>query len=99
MSVLTIRTNSLSSAANGDAADHPAATPRAHSNAELIQFPVMPAAAKQRIVAVEFQSRDGRSWNAIGGGATVAEAIDWARECCPDGTIWDAVSWNDLYGD
>ena len=86
MSVMTIRTNGLSSDANGDTADHPAATPFAHSNGELIQFPVTPTAPKQRIVAVELRSRDGGSWNAIGGGATVAEAIDWARGCCPDGT-------------
>ena len=99
MSVMTIRTNGLSSDANGDTADHPAATPFAHSNGELIQFPVTPTAPKQRIVAVELRSRDGRSWNAIGGGATVAEAIDWARGCCPDGTTWDAVSWNELCGE
>jgi hypothetical protein len=56
-------------------------------------------APEQRILAVEFRSADGRRWNAIGGGATVAEAIIYARESCPDDEPWDAVSWNDLYGE
>jgi hypothetical protein len=59
----------------------------------------LPAAPTQRILAVEFRSRDGRHWNAIGGGATVAAAIIHAPESCPDKATWDAVSWNDLYGD
>ena len=61
--------------------------------------PIAAAAPEQRILAVEFRSRDGRSWKAIGGGATVAAAIGWAREGCPGDTTWDAVSWNDLYGE
>lgn len=56
----------------------------------------MPA---QRILAVEFRSPDGRRWSAIGGGVTLAEAIGCARESCPDDTTWDAVGWNDLYGE
>jgi hypothetical protein len=57
------------------------------------------AASEQRILAVEFRSGDGRSWNAIGGGATVAAAIAHARNGCPDDTIWTALAWSDLYGD
>jgi hypothetical protein len=53
----------------------------------------------QRLLAVEFVSLDGRSWKAIGGAETVAEAIADARESCPDGTSWHPRSWNDLYGD
>lgn len=53
----------------------------------------------QRILSVEFRSIDGRRWSAIGGGATVSEAILYARESCPEDTTWDAVGWNDLYGD
>jgi hypothetical protein len=68
-------------------------------NGKLIRLPVAPAALAQRILAVEFRSPDGRSWDAIGGGATVAAAIDWARECCPDDTTWELVGWEDLYGD
>ena len=57
------------------------------------------AALSSAIVAAEFRSPDGRSCNAIGGGDTVAAAIDWARESCPGGTTWQTVGWNDLYGD
>jgi hypothetical protein len=60
---------------------------------------VAPPAPGQLILAVEFRSIDGRSWNAIGGGATVAAAIAWAQECCPGDTSWELVSWEDLYGD
>ncbi len=68
-------------------------------NGKLIRLPLAQAAPKQRILAVEFRSADGRHWNAIGGGATVAAAIIDARESCPDNATWDAVNWNDLYGD
>ena len=53
----------------------------------------------QRILAVEFRAGDGRPWHAIGGGATVAAAIASARECCPAGATWDAVTWDDLCGE
>jgi hypothetical protein len=56
-------------------------------------------AREQRILAVELRSSDGRCWNAIGGGATVAAAISDARESCPGDATWDAVGWNDLYGE
>jgi len=65
----------------------------------LNRLPGASAAPEQRILAVEFRSPDGRSWHAIGGGATVAAAIDWARESCPDDETWHLVGWNDLYGD
>jgi hypothetical protein len=58
-----------------------------------------PAASTHRILAVWFCSTDGRDWNTIGGGATVAAAIIDARESCPNDTTWEALSWNDLYGD
>ena len=66
---------------------------------KLLRHPVPPAVAEQRILAVPFRSLDGRRWQAIGGGATVAEAITCAVESCPDDTTWHPVSWNDLYGD
>ena len=59
----------------------------------------VPAAPTQRILTVWFRSADGRHWNAIGGGATVAAAITDARQSCPHDTTWEALSWNDLYGD
>lgn len=56
-------------------------------------------APAQHLVTVEFASPDGRSWRAIGGGDTLAEALAFARESCPTGTTWRPVCWNDLYGD
>jgi hypothetical protein len=64
-----------------------------------MRFPVGPAAPERYTLAVEFRSPDGRAWSAIGGGATVAAAITYARESCPDDATWNPVSWNDLYGD
>jgi hypothetical protein len=51
------------------------------------------------VLAVEFRSADGRCWNAVGGGATVAAAILDAREGLPEDATWEPVEWNDLYGD
>jgi hypothetical protein len=70
--------------------------PEPAANGKRIRRP--PTATTQHILAVEFRSADGRHWNAIGGGATVAAAIIDARESCPDDATWDADSWNDLYG-
>lgn len=58
-----------------------------------------PATHGQQILSVEFRSPDWRSWNAIGGGDTLAEAIEWAGESCPRGTAWEAIGWEDLYGE
>jgi hypothetical protein len=55
--------------------------------------------SEQRILLVAFQSDDGRRWNAVGGGATVAVAISSARDSCPEGTNWSVAGWNDLYGE
>jgi hypothetical protein len=65
---------------------------------KLIRLPMPPAAPEQCILAVWFRSPDGRRWQAVGGGATVAEAITCAVESCPDNTTWHPVRWNDLYG-
>jgi xanthine/CO dehydrogenase XdhC/CoxF family maturation factor len=67
--------------------------------AELVLLPVASAAQAQRVLSVEFRSPGGRSWKSIGGGDTLAAAIEWARESCPDGTTWEPVGWEDLYGD
>ena len=66
---------------------------------QVMRLPPVPAAPEQRILAVELRSPDGRRWHAIGGGATVAAAIGNARESCPEDVTWDAVRWNDLYGE
>jgi hypothetical protein len=64
-----------------------------------LDAPSTPSPPRQQLLAVEFRSADGRSWHAIGGGATAADAIGFARESCPDGATWVAVRWKDLYGD
>jgi hypothetical protein len=53
---------------------------------------------EQYIVAVTFRA-DDRRWLAVGGGETVVAAIEWARESCPDGGVWEVDTWRDLYGD
>ena len=62
-------------------------------------FGPVEAVPAQRILSVEFRSSDGRAWKAIGGGDTLAAAIEWARESCPHGTTWEPVGWEDLYGE
>jgi hypothetical protein len=59
----------------------------------------VPPVSKQRVLAVEFRSPDGRTWRAVGGGPTAAAAIEYARESCPAGAEWHVVGWNDLYGE
>ncbi len=99
MSVLvTTRSNGLPDD-DEETADHLAGAPFPAANGKLVLLPVAPAAPEQRILAVEFRSPDGQCWNAIGGGATVTAAISYARESLPGDTTWDAVSWNDLYGE
>jgi hypothetical protein len=61
-------------------------------------FPSMPVSAQQ-ILSVEFSSPDGSTWSAVGGGPTLAAAVDFARACCPPGTTWQPVRWSELYGD
>lgn len=53
--------------------------------------------ARQLVLRVDFES-NGTRWAAIGGGATVREAIRAARGSLPAGS-WTPVAWNDLYGD
>jgi hypothetical protein len=82
-----------------DTADHLAGAPFPTTNAKLMRLPTAPAAPEQRILSVEFRSPDGRHWHAIGGGDTVAEAIIFARESCPNDATWDIVGWEDLFAD
>ena len=53
----------------------------------------------QQFLTIEFRSPEGRVWTALGGGDTLEEAIDWARESCPSGTTWEPVRRADVYGD
>jgi hypothetical protein len=97
MSVLmTTHINGLPDDADEDVADHP---PFPAPKGKLMRLPMAPAATEQLVLAVVFRSPDGRYWNAIGGGETVAAAVVYARESCPDDATWDAVSWDDLYGE
>ena len=66
--------------------------------AELVLLPVASAAQAQRVLSVEFRSPGGR----LEGDRRrrhARAAIEWARESCPDGTTWEPVGWEDLYGD
>jgi hypothetical protein len=56
-------------------------------------------ASGQIVLVVGFVSADGREWSAIGGGATVREAIAFARESCPAGTTWRPAGWEHVYAD
>jgi hypothetical protein len=82
-----------------DTADHAAGPALRAPNGKFLRLPVAQAPPEQHILAVEFRSPDGRYWNAIGGGATVAVALTYARESCPQGATWAPVSWNGLYGE
>ena len=64
-----------------------------------MRLPATPSVPVQHVLAVAFLAPDGRTWSAIGGGATITAAIADAREGCPDDATWDAVGWNDVYGD
>ena len=64
-----------------------------------MRLPATPAAPVQHVLAVAFLAPDGRTSSAIGGGPTITGAIADAREGCPYDATWDAVGWNDLYGD
>jgi hypothetical protein len=74
-------------------------TATARSEATVIPLPSTEAAPAQHLLVVELASADGRAWQAIGAGDTLADAVAFAQESCPADTTWQAVSWNDLYGD
>ena len=93
MSVLvTTRTNRLPDESLEDTAGHPLGPTFPASSGKLMRPPVASAAPEQRILVVEFRSPGGRSWHAIGGGAMVPAAIDWARGSCSDDETWHLVS-------
>lgn len=53
----------------------------------------------QVVVMVDFTSPEGRTWSAVGGGESLADAIAFARDSCPTDTTWRPLDWDDLYGD
>ena len=65
----------------------------------VIPFPSTESGRAQHILMVELAAPGGRTWHAIGGGDTLADALAFARDSCPTDATWHPVSWNDLYGD
>jgi len=57
-----------------------------------------PGGGPQRVLRVELEARDGSRWHAIGGGASLGEAIAFARDSAPT-RYWRVVRVEDLYGD
>jgi hypothetical protein len=51
------------------------------------------------VFAVTLVDDAGAEWRAVGGGATVAEALEFAVASAPDGRYWRPVGWRELYGD
>ncbi len=55
--------------------------------------------ASRYVFSVTLRDDDGAEWQAIGGGATVDEALGFALESAPAGRSWRPVRWLELYGD
>lgn len=51
------------------------------------------------LLTVDFRSPEGREWSAVGGGESVAEAVEIARGSLPTGPDWKLAGWNELYGE
>jgi hypothetical protein len=57
-------------------------------------------AAARYVFAVTLLADDGAKWEAVGGGATVNEALAFAVASAPaGGRKWRPVYWHELYGD
>jgi hypothetical protein len=50
------------------------------------------------LLVVDFRAPDGAEWSAVGGGESVAEAVEVARRSLPAGREWALAGWNELYG-
>ena len=64
----------------------------------LTRRPVVPAAASAIVLDVAFSSPTGGSRHAAGGGATFADAVEFARSSLPARHDWRLADWRDLYG-
>ncbi len=51
------------------------------------------------LLMIDFRTTDGHEWSAVGGGESVAEAVEVARRALPLGRDWQLAGWNELYGD
>lgn len=50
----------------------------------------------RHLVTADFERADGRAWSSLGGGETIAEALEAARaDLGPD---WEVVRWQHAYG-
>ena len=56
-------------------------------------------AACRHLFEVTLLDADGAEWHAIGGGATVNDALAFAVASAPPGRNWRPVHWLELYGD
>lgn len=51
------------------------------------------------LLVVDFRTAEGHEWSSVGGGESVAEAVEVARRSLPAGHDWQLARWNQLYGD
>jgi hypothetical protein len=65
----------------------------------LTRRPAAPAAPSAIVLDVTFTSATGGRGSAIGGGATFADAVEFARSSLPAVHDWRLADWRDLYGD
>ena len=61
--------------------------------------PAAPAAASEYVLAVELEAPGGRRWRAIGGGASVDDALAFARASSPAGFAWRVAGWRPVFGE
>jgi hypothetical protein len=55
-------------------------------------------ASSPYVLDVTLRNDAGEEWQAVGGGATLAEALAFAVESAPSQGHWTPVAWEDLYG-
>ena len=53
----------------------------------------------RHVFVVTLLAADGTEWEAVGGGATINEALAFAVASAPAGHRWQPVHWLELYGD
>lgn len=72
----------------------------AHAPKARTGRPARPRPARRRfnryLVTADFERGDGHAWSNLGGGDTIAEALEAARaDLGPD---WEVVRWQHAYG-